>query len=329
MLVKVYRYRVRPELASRYLQAQERAAALYAAAGAEPATYLRSVDDPQVWIEMHRQPEDPAARAALARVEQHPELPGLWREFQATLDPRYPTIVEEFREESFHSGGGAAPAKGAAPAPTVIVPPAPPRADANSASPPAAVLVTPPPSGPTLADETVGPGDVDELDSEVSPEMATSEFPPAAGSAPVDSDGDQDVILGELSGEEGPSTEPDLAEVAAVEPLTGDVGAWSVPEPNETIAADPIPFAAAEDPPPPPQETQETPRGGWPFVEYPVALPSPAAFAPRQHAEPCEDCPREDVLPPPFELPPGVELLTAAEYELRQKTAESRPDADR
>lgn len=363
MLVKVYRYRVRPDLAARFLQAQERAAALYAAAGAIPATYLRSVDDPHVWIEIHRQPDDPAARAALGQVEQHPELPGLWREFQATLDPRYPTIVEEFSEESFVTGKATGPVTAMPAAQAVIVPQVPSGTSGGGSAASAAVLVTPPPPRPSAADEPPSRGAVPKSHEPLGGEEALDSgrvelIAPAddavpklepwlAGVGATDSDctvsnstapepapvlvepvSDGAAILGEPCAVVEPESDQDPAEDMSVGPSvdTGITSQELTGEAGVRVESAPLDGLADGDSRAP---ADEIPRPGWAFTEYPVALPSPAAFAAGDHADEREDFPADEDLSPPFELPPGVELLTAAEYELRQKTAESRPDGDR
>ncbi len=348
MLVKVYRYRVRPEALSAYLRVQERAAALCASLGLEPTTYLRSSDDPYVWIEVHRFSDSQAADRQLADLSRHADIAHCWREFQATLDPRYPTTVEAFTEQSFvqadqarsapeakqgsrsvaaAASAGAPPAEKGAPVPpnetpTVLITPAP-------ASP---VLVTPPPGArepsatpePEAFSEDPKAGFVagstddallaeDDFDASTARGDAVSLEPPSELAAD-DSDESRAPSGDWLDEPPGPDEAgSSLSDAPAVgEPRTAAEAFTDVGDLPDSIAAAPETLAAADPP---------LPLDGRDFAEV-----SPAAQGPQ--AELPSDLP--ETVPAPLRCAAGLELganpATTASSDPQPPDATTQPE---
>lgn len=99
MFVKVYRYRVQPDKTKEYLAIQERAGQIYQKHVRYRAVYLRSQEDPGLWLEIHWYPDEKTYRRAMDLINAEPAINQLWQEFQATLDPDEPEIHEEYYEQ--------------------------------------------------------------------------------------------------------------------------------------------------------------------------------------------------------------------------------------
>jgi len=98
MFVKVYRYRVRPEMTESYLDLQRRAARVYGSHMRFTSVHLQSTTDPVAWVEVQWFEDEAAFRKGMELVDADPEVRGLWNEFKGVLDPRSPEIVEETYE---------------------------------------------------------------------------------------------------------------------------------------------------------------------------------------------------------------------------------------
>ncbi len=103
MYVRVCRYRVYADLMERYMAVQRRAAEVYHAHGGEHVTYYQSEHDPCEWMEIRQYASRAACQVLAARLGQQPEIMALWDQFQATLDPSFPFLVEEFQQRSWLS----------------------------------------------------------------------------------------------------------------------------------------------------------------------------------------------------------------------------------
>lgn len=103
MYVRVCRYRVQAELTERFLAVQQRATELYRRFGGEHVTYYQSQHDPGEWMEIHHYPSESACATISARLGQQPEVISLWEQFQATLDPYFPLVVEEYHQRGWLS----------------------------------------------------------------------------------------------------------------------------------------------------------------------------------------------------------------------------------
>jgi hypothetical protein len=87
----------------RYLSVQRRAAEFYSRCGGEHVTYLQSEHDPNEWMEIHQYPSRATCVAVSNRLAQEPEMTALWDQFQATLDPYYPLMVDEYQQRQWLS----------------------------------------------------------------------------------------------------------------------------------------------------------------------------------------------------------------------------------
>ncbi len=100
MFVKVYRYRVRPEMTESYLDLQRRAARVYGSHMRFTSVHLRSTTDPASWVEVQWFEDEATFRKGMELVDADPEVRGLWQEFKGVLDLRSPEIVEETYEQA-------------------------------------------------------------------------------------------------------------------------------------------------------------------------------------------------------------------------------------
>lgn len=99
MLVKIDRYRVRPDQIEQHQALQERAKALYHKYFHDPVMFLRSQDDPCQWVSIHRYPDEETYHRRMARLNAEPETGSLWEAFRAILDPRTPFVQEEYYDQ--------------------------------------------------------------------------------------------------------------------------------------------------------------------------------------------------------------------------------------
>ncbi|UCG91003.1 MAG: hypothetical protein JSV97_07900, partial [candidate division WOR-3 bacterium] len=72
MFVKVYRYRVQPDKTDEYLAIQERAGEIYQKHVRYRAVYLRSEDDPGLWLEIQWYPDEKSYRRAMDLINAEP-----------------------------------------------------------------------------------------------------------------------------------------------------------------------------------------------------------------------------------------------------------------
>lgn len=104
MFVRICRYRILPDLLDKYLSVQRRVSEIYQAHSTEHASYFQSAFDPCEWIEIHHYPDQAACQTATARINREPAIMALWQEFQQTLDPNFPPVIEEFHERGWFCG---------------------------------------------------------------------------------------------------------------------------------------------------------------------------------------------------------------------------------
>jgi hypothetical protein len=98
MFLRCFKYRVQPQFRDRHLALQQRAAELYRRYVARPPQYFRRGNDPNTWLELHWYPDRPSCHRIAEVVARDNELTRMWKEFQETLDPAYPVVLEEFDE---------------------------------------------------------------------------------------------------------------------------------------------------------------------------------------------------------------------------------------
>ena len=103
MFVRVSRYRVLPDYSSHYQAIQERAREVYRQHEENRTSYFQSTTDPCIWLEVHWYPDEAACRRVSAAIHADPQIARLWNEFQATLDPDFPMIVEEYQSPAVPS----------------------------------------------------------------------------------------------------------------------------------------------------------------------------------------------------------------------------------
>jgi hypothetical protein len=99
MFVKAYRYRVQADKAEEYLTIQERAGQIYKKHVRYRSVYLRSEDDPGLWMEIHWYTDEKTYRRAMDLINCEPAINQLWLELKAVLDPDDPEIHEEYYEQ--------------------------------------------------------------------------------------------------------------------------------------------------------------------------------------------------------------------------------------
>ena len=108
MFVKTFRYRVLPTQMDKYLAVQERAARLYQTDADHQAIYLQSSSDPCQWMEIHRYRDEVSWQRSAARLGAIAEFRTLWNEFSSTLDPAFPSQMEDYHQRSHFAGDGLA-----------------------------------------------------------------------------------------------------------------------------------------------------------------------------------------------------------------------------
>ena len=98
MFVKVYRYHIRPDKEEAFLAMQERAGAVYKKHVHYRTVYLKSEDDPGLWLEIQWCRDKETYQRAMALINALPGIEQLWKEFQLLLDPEKTDI----KDECFH-----------------------------------------------------------------------------------------------------------------------------------------------------------------------------------------------------------------------------------
>jgi hypothetical protein len=106
MSVKVYRYHIRPDKTAEFLDIQQRAGEIYRKYVSYRAVYLKSQDDPGLWLEIQWCSDEDAHRRAMESINAEPAIKQIWQEFQMILDPEKPKIEEEYFEQ-VHSEGNS------------------------------------------------------------------------------------------------------------------------------------------------------------------------------------------------------------------------------
>lgn len=96
MLIKIDRYRVRPDQLDRHQAIQTQVEALYRRLIHQPCLLLRSQDDPCRWVSIHWYPDEAAYHRRMKLMNAAPEAGALWQALQSTLDPNSPHIEEEY-----------------------------------------------------------------------------------------------------------------------------------------------------------------------------------------------------------------------------------------
>ncbi|RIK80900.1 MAG: hypothetical protein DCC68_10120 [Planctomycetota bacterium] len=98
MFLRIFRYRVKPQMRDRHLALQSRAAQLYAKYVTRTPSYYRRSGDANSWVELHWYVDKAECQKVAQLVADDLELARLWREFQETLDPDQPPTLEEYNE---------------------------------------------------------------------------------------------------------------------------------------------------------------------------------------------------------------------------------------
>ncbi len=100
MFVTTYRYRILATKLRHFLDLQHRAESLYQTEPGHRVVYLRNTNDRCQWLELHFFADEAAHSASLERWDQDERMTMLWQDFKQTLDPTFPSNVEEFRRFS-------------------------------------------------------------------------------------------------------------------------------------------------------------------------------------------------------------------------------------
>jgi hypothetical protein len=98
MFLRIFRYRVKPQMRDRHLALQARSAQLYGKYVTQTPKYFRKSGDAHSWVELHWYADKAECQKVAQTVAEDLELARLWREFQETLDPDQPPTLEEFGE---------------------------------------------------------------------------------------------------------------------------------------------------------------------------------------------------------------------------------------
>jgi hypothetical protein len=109
MFLRIFTYRVQPQLRDRHLAIQQRAAKLYKRYLDRPPRYFRRSSDNNVWVELHEYPDRATCKRIADAIDKDKELATLWSEFQGTFDPAYPVRLDEFDEYEIPSPPNMAP----------------------------------------------------------------------------------------------------------------------------------------------------------------------------------------------------------------------------
>jgi len=109
MFLRIFTYRVQPQLRDRHLAIQQRSAKLYKKHLDRPPRYFRRAGDPNIWVELHEYPDRATCKQIADLIAKDKELAGLWSEFQGTFDPAYPVRLDEFDEYELPSPPNMAP----------------------------------------------------------------------------------------------------------------------------------------------------------------------------------------------------------------------------
>lgn len=99
MLVKIYRYRIRPERADAFLSLQKQADQIYRKHVSYKVSHFRSQVDPWAWTEVQWFRDREMAQKADRLTQIEPELKKLFDEFMTMLDPADPEIHEELLDD--------------------------------------------------------------------------------------------------------------------------------------------------------------------------------------------------------------------------------------
>lgn len=110
MYVKTFRYRVLAAAEGRFRDVQRRVAEIYEQRFGQDVIYLQNAARPLEWLEIHIYADADAADRLNEQMAALPEATALWREFEATLDPAYPAVVEEFEQRHWLAGTENRPA---------------------------------------------------------------------------------------------------------------------------------------------------------------------------------------------------------------------------
>lgn len=98
MFLRIFHYRVLPQFRDRHLAIQARAARIYKKHVPTPPKYFRRSADPNLWVELHEYTDRHTCERVAQTVAADAELLQLWKEFQETLDPAHPVLLEEYDE---------------------------------------------------------------------------------------------------------------------------------------------------------------------------------------------------------------------------------------
>jgi hypothetical protein len=109
MFLRIFTYRVQPQLRDRHLAIQQRAAKLYKKHLDRSPRYYRRAGDPNVWVELHEYPDRATCKHIADAIAKDKDLAGLWGEFQGTFDPAYPVRLDEYDEYEIPSPPNMAP----------------------------------------------------------------------------------------------------------------------------------------------------------------------------------------------------------------------------
>lgn len=95
MFVKMYEYYIQKDKMEEYLSIQEKVSLIYGKYIQFQSMYLNSEADPAKWIEITKYKSEEEYLKSLKLINQHPEIQGLFRDFQALLVTDRAEIQEE------------------------------------------------------------------------------------------------------------------------------------------------------------------------------------------------------------------------------------------
>lgn len=100
MFVKVYLYKIKPEVEERFFEIQRKANKLYEKYLSYEVTFLRTQGDEDRIIEIQRYPNRNTYRKGMRLLDKDPKLQDIWESFTEILT-HDPKAIQEYEAEEF------------------------------------------------------------------------------------------------------------------------------------------------------------------------------------------------------------------------------------
>lgn len=96
MYVKVYSYHINPDKVEEYIKIQQVAERIYSEYVEKTTYYLKSIDNPMKWTELHQYESEGVYRQAVEKVNDRPEIKELYKAFLNVLMDDSQVTEEEY-----------------------------------------------------------------------------------------------------------------------------------------------------------------------------------------------------------------------------------------